>query len=79
MKAYLPPKFLQVALHKGCSNFSRLKKFIALLKEFGLSVDINTEIKDLDEPGILILTTRQNRFSFEDNDPELDYNFKFRC
>lgn len=64
-------------MHKGRSNFSRLKKFIALLKRFGLSVDINTEIENLDEPGILILTTRQKKFCFEDTDPELDYILNF--
>jgi hypothetical protein len=72
MKAYLPDKFLQVALHKGISNFARLDKFITLLEKHGLSVDLSTPIESISEPGLLILTTRQKKYKFINDDPELE-------
>lgn len=62
MKAYLPPKFLQVAKHQ--SNSSRLEEFRNLLEQIGLVPDMETEIEDLDEVGILILPTRQKMYPF---------------
>ena len=64
MKAYLPTKFLQVALHQQGGDPPRLGRFSALLSDLDFDPIIGVELLEIDTPGLLILPTRQCRFKF---------------
>ena len=70
MKAFLPSKFLQVALHARGGKSARLDDLRDLLAELGFTTVIDVDLSTISDPGLLVLPTRQVRYPFEAN--ELD-------
>lgn len=70
MKAYLPSKFLQVALHANGGKPARLDDLRDLLAELGFTPVIDVELSTISDSGLLVLVTRQCRYPFEPQELE---------
>jgi hypothetical protein len=74
MKAYLPSKFLQVALQQQKYS-ERLAELLKLLEQLGFSPNVGGDLREISESGLLLLPTRQKRFPFEQEELDFIVNF----
>jgi hypothetical protein len=65
MKAYLPAKFLQVALHQRGGNPARLDRLFRLFGYLNLEPVMGIHITEIKDPGLLLLPTRQLKYPFD--------------
>lgn len=65
MNAYLPSRFLQVALHERDGRPARLDKLLQVLRGLGFNPSVGIDLRAISKPGLLLLPTRQLRFPFE--------------
>jgi hypothetical protein len=75
MNAYVPSKFLQVALHRSGGNPARLDKLLDLLRQLAFEPVVGKDIRKISKRGLLLLPTRQAKYPFEQD--ELDFTVNF--
>ena len=75
MNAYLPSKFLQVALHHSGGNPARLDELLKLLRQLAFKPVVGIDVRKISKGGLLLLPTRQYKFPFEQDELDFIVNF----